>query len=554
MIIRFYTPKLTLKNQIPDISPLSVIVTNSSDTVPECQLVLTDDYAALIELYGFFTIESERKLYQITSIETEYDAITKHTVTGQEFGAVTFDRRIARYDYMDTGNKKVEEWISSIWTVDYTQLRDAFLYPPLNIIRDANNIGVLFTPPSSPLYTTTSVWTKGDSLFDYVQKEVTAHSCFVVWSSWIESERVHVSFELKATAAIAPIYYPDTTIDTITTKTSEPEASDYDYTITLKAHDSKSSNTSDTTINARITTNFSGVTSQVGFFLQPASCRQQDAGVADLSGMTWDSLGRYLGETYDNPYGKVTIERATTSAGMYAYAYGNEYATVRFPGAAYDNVPGLFLACGSVEAAQAVESWYNVKKAGPDYYYWYGIRKNGQKGGNEQYICCSQTAGRAGAPYYLDRSHTVNGHAYYSCYHIYCCKSDTDPTPAVTSYMPPILIGDIYTQNAEGEAVYSFDNDMSLLGPAVMVAYEHKLAEKLPKVRYLPSGLRISQPARTIDVAFAETADYNLGNKLTLVTPTATFSGIVTSVITTWEAGQKTKDIEVSDWEEVINE
>lgn len=548
MIIRFYTPKLTLKNQIPDISPLSVIVTNSSDTVPECQLVLTDDYANLVELYGFFTIESERKLYQITSIETEYDNITKHTVTGQEFGAVTFDRRIARHDYMDTGNKKVEEWISSIWAVDYEQQRDAIIYPPLNIIKTGDNIGVLFTLPSSPLYTTTSVWTKGDTLFDYVQKEVTAHSCFVVWSSWIESNRVHVSFELKATTDIAPIYYPDTAINTITTKTSEPEASGYDYKITLKAHDSKSSDTVDTTYNARITTDYSGSLYQEGIFLQPASCRQQDAGVADLSGMTWDTLGRYLGETYDNPYGKVTIDRVTTSAGMYAYAYGNEYATVYLPDATYDHIPGLFLACGSVEAAQAVESWYNVRD-------WlgrrYGIRSNGQKSGDEQYICCSQTAG---LPYFLDRSLTVNGHRYYSCYHIYCCKSATSPTPAVTSYMPPILIGDIYTQNAEGEAVYSFDNDMSLLGPAVMVAYEHKLAEKLPKIRTLPSGLRVSQPSRTIDVAFAETADYDLGNKLTLVTPTATFSGIVTSVITTWEAGQKTKDIEVADWEEVVNE
>lgn len=549
MIIRFYTPKLTLKNQIPDISPLSVIVTNSSDTVPECQLVLTDDYANLVELYGFFTIESERKLYQITSIETEYDNITKHTVTGQEFCAVTFDRRIARYDCMDTGNNKVEEWISSIWTVDYAQQRDAILYPPLNVIQMGANIGVLFTPPSSPLYTTTSVWTKGDTLFDYVQKEVTAHSCFVVWSSWIESDRVHVSFELKATTDISPIYYPDTTIDTITTKTSEPEASNYDYTITLKAHDSKSSDTVDTTYKARITTDFLGNLWQSGIFLQPASCRQQDAGAADLSGMTWDSLGRYLGETYDNPYGKVTIESTTTSAGMYAYAYGNIYATVHLPDWA-GSVPGLFLACGSEQAAQAVESWYNVKESSTPGY-WYGIRQNGQKGGNEQYICCSQTAGR---PYYLDRALNVNGHEYYSCYHIYCCKSASDYTPAITSYMSPILIGDIYTQNAEGEAVYSFDNDMSLLGPAVMVAYEHKLAEKLPKIRKLPSGLWISQPARTIDVAFAETADYDLGNKLTLVTPTATFAGIVTSVITTWEAGQKTKDIEVSDWEEVVNE
>lgn len=553
MIIRFYTPKLTLKNQIPDISPLSVIVTNSSDTVPECQLVLTDDYAALIELYGFFTIESERKLYQITSIETEYDNITKHTVTGQEFGALTFDRRIARHDYMDTGNKKVEEWISSIWGMDFRQLRDAILYPPLNITVLGTTIGVVFTPPTSPLYVTTSVWTKGDSLFDYVQKEVTAHSCFVVWSSWVESNYVHVSFELRATTDITPIYYPDTAIDTITTKTSEPEVSDYDYTITLKSHDSKSSNTVDTTYNARITTDFLGSLYELGIFLQPASCRQQDAGAADLSGMTWDSLGRYLGETADNPYGKVTINRVETSAGMYAYAYGNQYATVYTDNKTY-YVPGLFLACGSVEAAQAVESWYNVRQ-GVMPYVWYGIRQNGQKSGSEQYICCSQTAGRVDMPQrVLDKSYIINGHAYYSCYHIYCCKSDTDPTPAVTSYMPPILIGDIYTQNAEGEAVYSFDNDMSLLGPAVMVAYEHKLAEKLPKIRKLPSELWVSQPTRTIDVAFAETADYNLGNKLTLVTPTATFSGIVTSVITTWEAGQKTKDIEVADWEEVVNE
>lgn len=345
MTIIFYDANLKERTS-PQIAPLSVIITDSSDTIPECQLVLSDEYNNIIMLNGYFAIVGRQQVYQITDITAAYSATTQYTVTGKEVTALVFSRRIAQDDYMDaTESKYVEEWIEGLFFGGEPEIYPAFW-------DRSGNVFAAVEKPSIMHYKTSAIWDKGESLFDYVLDERDYHKCAVKFASSIDRTNVTplliMSVSLHPANTTPPIFLPSDKIEEVSITHKPAEVTELDYDVSLQPY-----GTDDEVVyNGRITPDVAYDTPYMTAhtsYLTPLVNVTQDAGTpTSPADMSFNAV----------------LKRAfgTTSASTYSYG-GRTYIYTLTTGTT--NTQTLY--CYSREAAQNIVDWYKANPVNGHY-------------------------------------------------------------------------------------------------------------------------------------------------------------------------------------------
>lgn len=494
MTIIFYDDKLNIISDAPTIAPLSVIITDSSDTVPECQLIVSDEYEKMIKYNGYFVIIGSEKVYQITDITAEYGTATQYTVTGKEVTALIFSRRIALYDFMDaTEQMYVENWIKTMFA------EDGGIYPRFTDTT-GTTASVVFNVWTTPAYTCTEIWEQGESLFDYVIKEMDSHKCAVKYSSNIKTNSsgmpyLNISVSLSEPTATAKHFLPDDSIESVEVALSEKEFTELSYTSTYYPYGTSDSltHTARLTADADIVPYESTGTIKAGYGI---NITQQDAGSMTLDNMTIDSVMHYLGLPSWTP--------STKSNRNYIYVYPNDGDNFTF-----------YVA--SMQTFWAIKDFFEGHVNG--YYTTQTLHCDWANTGT--------IPGYSGA---LPIKELVNG------YYLYKVKIYASGTGTATTSGAVCIADTPNTVDPSKQPKYLF--------PVSLAALDMKTVRKLPKASEAPY-------TKTIDVTFTDTATANLGDKLIIHAGSTIVSGIVSSVTKTYEAGTETTDIEVKEWEAV---
>ena len=488
MTILFYDKDLNQRTYSGNLAPLSVIITDSSDTVPEAQLIVSDEYKNIIELNGYFVIVGKEQVYQITDITAEYGTTTQYTVTGKEVTALIFSRRIALFDTMQADDTKqilIEDWIDSIFNYSSD---GATVYPAF--WDNAGNVFVSFKAPENKYYGCASIWDKGESLLDYIIDERDTYNCAVNFASSIvtinNAKTLQISVSLHPANKTQPIFLPSDKIESISITQSNAEFTELDYDIDLYPYGTNTSLEYTGRITADLEYDTPYMTPYTVAHRRHIVNVTQDAGSPDSpSDMTLEAILK-------RAFGKTSNEQVISGDRNYIYYKAGD------TGAA-------IIYCYSRQAAEYIVNWYKENPA------------NGAMDGET--ITATMPATKA----YID----INGIARY-CYRVSLAIKTSKAT-----HSGCICIAN--TPNTVNPVT-----NCQYLYPITLAAVEAKLVKTLPPAI-----------TKTIDVTFTDTATANLGDKLVIHAGSTIVSGIVSSVTKTYEAGTETIDIEVKEWEAV---
>lgn len=504
-----------------DIAPITIIRTDSSDTVPECILTLSKEYKSVISVVNFLSFPDEEKIYQITNIEENYSAETTYTVTAQEVGALICSNRIANEDTFSDTEDYLQTYLQSLINKD--------IKPELSYSKVKYEIKGISTLRAS------QVWNAGESLFDYLQKESENHKAVIHFYSKIAREGwqkwIVISITLEEPQEQPKIFLPSDKILSYTIQTGKPEYNAFNYSVIIKPFDGFSYSH-----KGRVVPKFSSEDTVAA--ATALNCIENEVDVSP-SKMTLNSFCKYAGIKVNDsgiiePYPLQLTGEAEVSGTVYLYVKPN--TTIKCKAQTGATTFNIF----TVDALQFlfsdIEDYTTLLNSGcycTSYLETLPNAKNGNNAGYQYLFACNDSTGvweMAGPETYktlMKKNYKYNGNYYYMLAIITIDGGTLEPFSS-TTYC-------IAANSKDNDPRY----DVSYMKPIILSALELKAIADIP-----------DDPARNITVEFAEDTKNRIGDELQVVAGQSLFKGVVSSVTETWETGTYKTDIEVKEWSE----
>ena len=494
------------------VKPLAVIRMDSYLEPPHCEITLPADYKALILLAGYVSFTDDDKLYQITETETQIAETTQYIIKADEVFSLILSRRITNEDRIFAYTDNTPYTLHRV----LGDLVNGGLYPEL-APEEAGYYGAVLYNQSADTEEATvlCVWETGTTLFDYLQKEASAHDMYVDFKSKLEQDAA--GYHIAASAALCsynvkPLLYLPTP-EIISLNIKEPILPEYTETTfnetiyiggaedgsTYKgviATDYYNANypifdndTRNTTINVTQTTADENILSSLSL---SSLTRYINNSAAPLPGIIQSTAGRYKIVT-DNDY-------------EYCYIHANSTITVKSSAGVAVSVQVLTIACATETTLTAVKNWYSLLKNGTE----------------SNYLRTQMQGGKDGKTF-------IDGRYYYVL-DIYATNTNTSTyTPVSVDYF-------IISKLSQTTEKISVTDHLDYIYPISLVAVEQKLISDYPKKE------------KDITVEFSEDATADVGDKIQVVAGRSLFSGVVTAKTETCENGTYKTDIEVKEW------
>lgn len=502
-----------------DVAPISIIRTDSSDTIPECILTLSAEYKPVINIGYFISFTDEEKIYQITDIEETYGTEVNYTITAQEVGALICSNRIAPKDTFSETEDYLQTYLG--------QLINGGIAPSLTQSR------IKYEIKGDNTIRASQIWEEGSTLFDYIQKEAENHKAIGHFFSNIArvglEKWIVLNITVEAPQTQPKIFLPSDKISSFTIQTAKPEYNAFDYAVTIMPY-------ADFTYNhkGRVVPKFTDEESLVAL-----NCIQKEVDVSP-SKLTLKSFCKFAGIKVNDagviePYPLQLIDEAVTNKTVYLYVKPNATAikckayksATEFDIFTVDALQILFAdiedytalrnsGCYCTGFSEALKDAKNGAKAG--YQYLYGYNSD---------TACWELAEPTNYKTLLKKNYKYNGNYYYM---LSIVTLDGNPLKPFTSTAYCIA-----ANSEDTDPRY----DATYLKPIVLSALEIKAIGDIPK-----------EPARNITVEFAKNTEAKTGEELQIIAGKTLFKGVVSAVTQTIENGEESLDIEVKEWEE----